>query len=163
MRTQWGVAKYNSQFGEAQDVDFAKRHWAPRITKFTIEQLRDMLQQADSQRIAGNQALAWPDPAAILSLVSNAWERRAHKEFRPLVALENLTAKEARLEAGRKALDDIRGLGLAKKHPRKPTEYDAKAAAEDAAWINYCNGMLEHLEGKEFSDVREAALKEHWR
>lgn len=163
MRTQWGVAKYNSQFGEAQDVDFAKRHWAPRIVKFTAEQLKDMLQQADSQRIAGNQALAWPDPAAILSLVSNAWERRAHKEFKPLVALENLTAKEARLEAGRRAFDEIRALGLAAKPPRKPAEFDARAAAEDAAWINYCNGMSEHMDGKEFNDMREAALRENWR
>jgi hypothetical protein len=109
MRTQWGTGKYNSQFGEGEDVNFAKRHWAPRIIKFKAEQLKSMLEQADNQRIAGNEKFAWPDPAAILSLQSNAWEHAATRiDYTGTAQLEDLTTKERRREESKISLQQLR-------------------------------------------------------
>ena len=108
MRTQWGAGKFNSQFGEGEDVQFAKRHWAPRILKHKPEHLREMLEMADSERINGNEKFMWPDPAMILSLQSNAWERRGHKVFEAPKLLEDKNAKQADLEYRKAQLAKLR-------------------------------------------------------
>ncbi len=173
MRTQWGVAKYNSQFGEGDDVKFAKRHWGPRIIKYTPDQLKDMLIQADNQRIAGNQAYAWPDPAAILSLVDTAWERRAHKVFNPDIAIENLDARADRLAAGREVLTNLKKLDyrpiIGKRHL---TAWESKMLAEEMSWIDHCDKLLAtanqrypenpEMAGVYFSDQRELAIRKYW-
>lgn len=157
MRTQWGVAKYNSQFGEGNDVMFAKRHWAPRIIKYTPEQLKSMLEQADSQRIAGNEKYAWPDPAMILALEDNSWERRCHKPFEPERAIENLTAKEARIACGREILESMKSLDFTPRKGRDSrTVFDAKRAAEDAAWQAHCKKLLDEAKREHPDDDRLA-------
>ena len=174
MRTQWGVAKYNSQFGEGNDVMFAKRHWAPRIIKYTPEQLKSMLEQADSQRIAGNEKYAWPDPAMILALEDNAWERRCHKPFEPERAIENMTAKEARIACGREILESMKSLDFTPRKGRDSrTVFDAKRAAEDAAWQAHCKKLEAAAKEKHpddeaaahraFEEARQADLLRHWR
>lgn len=175
MRTQWGVAKYNSQFGEGNDVMFAKRHWAPRIIKYTPEQLKSMLEQADSQRIAGNEKYAWPDPAMILALGDNAWERRAHKPYvPPSRALGDLTAKEARIATARETLDGLKALDYT---PRKGRDnrnnHELKTTAEDAAWQAHCEKLLaeakrenpddERLAREVFERRRQEELGRRWR
>ena len=110
LRTQWGAAKYNSQFGEGDDVKFAKRHWADRILKYTRVELAEMLQMADAERMNGNTRFDWPDIAAVLSLTSTAWERQAHKEYRPERLLVDQGAKAKAREAGEHFFQEMREL-----------------------------------------------------
>lgn len=158
MRTQWGVTKYNSQFGWDEDVAFAKRHWAPRIIKYTPKQLKSMLEQADSHRIAGNEKYAWPDPAMILALGDNAWERRAHKPYVPPArSLEDLTAKEARIATARETIAGLRSMDYAPRKGRDPrNDHEHKTAAEDAAWQAHCEKLLDEAKREHPDDDRLA-------
>lgn len=174
MRTQWGAGKYNSQFGEGEDVNFAKRHWAPRIVKHTPEKLADMLRQADNQRISGNDKFAWPDVAAILSLQDRAWESRAsHIDYTGTAQLENLTAKEERISTGKQQLSSLLKMDYTPQKPKfKHKGWDARMRAEEQAWVAHC-GKLQaaasarypdnsDMAGQLFYTERESALKAGW-
>lgn len=175
MRTQWGAGKYNSQFGEGEDVNFAKRHWAPRILKHTPEQLADMLQQADTQRINGNEKFTWPDPAMILSLYSNAWERRAHKPYVPPErAIEDISAKERRIEVAQAQLASMKKQDFSDRPKRfQPKDWDARMRAEEEWFKSYCKKLQTEagrrypndsdMASELFSQWRETALNHYWR
>ena len=113
IRTAWGAAKFNSQFGEDDDVRYAKRYWADHILPYSREQLHGMLRAADRERLNGNDKFQWPDIAAILSLNAGSWERRCHKPFESPVMLEDMTTKAAKLEERKAELAKIKKeLGL---------------------------------------------------
>lgn len=101
VRVAWGAAKFNSQFGEGEDVVYAKRYWGKKITKYSRVQLAGMLDAADRQRIAGNQKFLFPDIAQILSLTSTAWESRAHLMVSASPQIEDQGAREKRVEYGK--------------------------------------------------------------
>ncbi len=104
MRIAWGTAKFNSQFGEDDDVRYSKRYWGEKIAQYTRLELAAMLDAVDRERIAGNDKFTFPDIPKILSLHTAQWERQCHKPFVAERAIENLTRKEQNKRVGNEQL-----------------------------------------------------------
>ncbi len=91
IRVGWGAAKFNSQFGDAQDVQHTKRFYARRILQYTPAKLAEAVEMAVDLRAGGDADFLFPDVAKILGLIGKDWEsKRLHKPYDPNAVLPDL-------------------------------------------------------------------------
>jgi hypothetical protein len=99
IRVGWGVAKYNSQFGDDEDVRHQKRFHAQRILQYTDDKLSQAVEMAVSLRGSGDDDFTFPDVAKILGLIGTDWEsKRMHRLASEVMAEPILDLSAPRLE-----------------------------------------------------------------
>ena len=91
VRVAWGTAKFNSQFGDAEDVKHTKRFYAKRILQWTEDKLAEAVDTAVERRANGDDEFLFPDVAKILGLIGADWEsKRLHRPWNSDEALPDL-------------------------------------------------------------------------
>ena len=104
-------SKFDQQFHSEQDVIESKQMWGPDISAKKDVQLLACIQNAKSRIKTGDQDWMWPNMGLILGHVESSWEHAATRlDFTGTAQLEDLTAKERRIEEGKKHMADIMGM-----------------------------------------------------
>jgi len=103
VRTAFGVGKFDTQFGNDEDVRYSMRFFGPRIIRHDRVELRQKIDAAVSR-------LSFPNIAEILDVEElQEWETRIHRPFVPAgPLLEDKTTKDRKLEERKAALAKMR-------------------------------------------------------
>lgn len=106
IRVGWGVSKFNSQFGDEEDIRHTKRFYAARILQYTPDKLAEAVDMGVALRGQGDEDFLFPDVAKILGLIGSEWEHT--RQSRP--AAEVLLDKPVDLGADRLIEHDVKPL-----------------------------------------------------
>lgn len=118
LRTVYG-AEYLRHFPDEASVNIAKREWFRQIGKYSREQIDGMFSHAKAEQMRGNDEYNWLNIGNILAILGSSWQHAAQSRYvdevleRSPIAIEDLTAKEARRETGKQKLAAMRAaLGI---------------------------------------------------
>ena len=110
MRAIYG-SKFDQQFTSEQDVAESKAMWGSDIASKTDAQLMSCISNCKARIRAGDSDWQWPNIGMVLGYIDKSWEHAASRiDFTGHTQLEDLTAKERRIETGKSEIEKLKEL-----------------------------------------------------
>jgi hypothetical protein len=100
--------QFDTEFGDVQVLNHAKRFWMRDILDLTQEQMDKGFKDLRKRRVQGDEDFKWPDIGRVIGLCRNAAKRDpAHK---PFPKLDRLAPSREAKQVGREALSNLKAM-----------------------------------------------------